>query len=321
MRERLVVARQIARNLRAARRAPGAGDLASGSELSPTAAAAYADGAWASLVHGAGRAPATFAGARVLEVGPGDNLALGLRMVAAGAGEVVAVDRFAVAAPAERQAAVYAALIERLSDDGARARAEQVFRPGQDPPLDPGRVRLVGGVGAEDAARALVGDSGFDIVISIAALQHTADLEASLRSLDALLRPGGVMAHQVDLGDMGMFSGRGLHPLTFLTIPDRSYRMMGSRLGIPNRGLVDSYRRVLGGLGYEVELKITRIVGETEKLEPYRSELTAGRDFSDRHVALVDEIRPRMLARYRSLPAEDLLAQSALIVARKPYRS
>lgn len=309
----------MARNLRAARRAPGAGDLASGSELTPAAAAAYADGAWRSLVEGAGLTGATFAGARVLEVGPGDNLALALRIAAAGAREVVAIDRFAVAAPAERQSAVYAALVERLDGD-ERARAEEVLRADRQPPLDPERVRLVGGAGAEDAAGALERGS-FDVVVSIAAMQHTADLEAALRSLDALLVPGGVMAHQVDLGDMGMFSGRGLHPLTFLTIPDRSYRMMGSRLGIPNRGLVDSYRRVLAELGYEVELKITRIVGETEKLEPYRSELAAGRDFTDRHVALVDEIRPRMLARYRSLPAEDLLAQSALIVARKPYRS
>jgi hypothetical protein len=128
------------------------------------------------------------------------------------------------------------------------------------------------------------------------------------------------MAHQVDFGDMGIFSGRGMHPLSFLTVSDRRYRWMGSNLGIPNRALIDSYRTLLEGMGYAVELKVTKLLGDSDKLDPYRSALGAGRDFGPRHIALVDEARPRLLERYRSLPVEDLLAHSALVVAQKPDR-
>src|SRR4051794_29197173 len=76
-----IVVRQIARNLRAGKRA-GGGDVASGAELDPAAAARYAESAYRSLVERSGLGPKELRGARVLEVGPGDNLALALRLYA-----------------------------------------------------------------------------------------------------------------------------------------------------------------------------------------------------------------------------------------------
>jgi SAM-dependent methyltransferase len=319
MRAQVVIARQIARNLRAMHSCPAAGDLASGSELSPASAAAYADGAYRSLAGHGQLDPETLSGAAVLEVGPGETLALALRMIAAGAQTAVAIDRFPVQAGVVRQRAVYRELLERL-DGEESARARSVYRDADDPPLDPERIRLMDHLAAENAGAALDPES-FDIVLSLAALQHTAQLEPALRSLDRLLAPGGVMAHQIDFGDMGIFSGRGMHPLSFLTVPDRAYRWMGSNLGIPNRGLISAYRSVLEDLGYQLQVRITKVLGDAEKLDHYRDELIEGRDFERRHVELLDRIRPRMLERYRSLPDADLLTQSALIVARKPARS
>lgn len=320
MRTAPIIARQVARNLRAgvdARRGRTPdGARASGAEMTPAEAAAYADAAFEVLVEHGELRPEELSGAAVLEIGPGESLALGLRLIAAGAAEVVAVDRFDTQADLGRRQAIYAALVDAL-DPGARAAAEAVVRPGEDPPLDPARVRLEAGTGAEQVDRA-VPAGHFRYAVSVAALQHVDDIDAALAAIDRVLEPGGVMAHQLDFGDLGVFTGRGLHPLTFLTVPDRAYRLMGSNLGISNRAMANRYRDALGRLGYTVEVKATKLLGDEEKLDPYRTELLEGRDFGERHVALVDELRPRLLPRYRDLPAADLLTQSAFIVARKP---
>jgi SAM-dependent methyltransferase len=310
----LIVARQIARNLRAGKGAAGA-DVASGSELDPAAAARYAARVYRSLVDRAGLTAENLAGARVLEVGPGDNLAFALRLIAAGARSAVAVDRFAVLSPSPRQWEVYAELLEVL-EGVERQRAQSALCGGASPPVDPDRIRLTA-VPVERAADVL--DRGsFDLAVSIAALQHTLDIDAALRSLDRLLAPGGTMIHQLDLGDMGLFTGHGLHPLTFLTVGDRRYRWMGSNLGLPNRVLLDRYRALLGELGYRVEVHVTKLIGDAGPLEHARSELVVGREVDARHVALVEKIRPRLLRRYRELPALDLIVGAALIVAHKP---
>jgi SAM-dependent methyltransferase len=319
VRHALIVGRQIARNARAVptvrrRRTPPAA-RASGAEMSPAEAAAYADTAFRTLIDAAGVAAAELDGAAVLEVGPGESLAFGMRAVAAGAREVVAVDRFATLAGAGRQAAIYAALAERLPQP-ERGRAEAALRPGADPPLDPARVRLLPATPAEHAGRALAG-RGFDLILSVAALQHVGDAEAAVRELDRLIAPGGVQVHQVDFSDMGVFSGHGLHPLTFLTVSDRVYRWMGSNLGGANRTLIDGYRALYDELGYDARLIVTKLYGDDAKLDPPREELAPGRDFGERHLALLDEIRPRLAPRYRALADADLLAHATVIVARK----
>ena len=46
------------------------------------------------------------------------------------------------------------------------------------------------------------------------------DPDAMFKATDKLLAPGGYILHKIDLSDYGIFSGGGLHPLTFLAIPD-----------------------------------------------------------------------------------------------------
>jgi hypothetical protein len=128
------------------------------------------------------------------------------------------------------------------------------------------------------------------------------------------------MVHQVDFSDLGLFSGHGAHPLTFLTVPDRLYRAMGSQLGLSNRVLPGGYRDTLARLGYEVQVKVTKIRGEHDRLPAPSAELVSGRDFGERHAERVEQIRPRLLPRYRSLPVQELVSEAALIVARKPHR-
>ena len=57
--------------------------------------------------------------ARVIEVGPGDSLAVSVRLIAAGAGEVVALDRFSTWRDPAQQAAILAHLVEALPPEQA----------------------------------------------------------------------------------------------------------------------------------------------------------------------------------------------------------
>jgi hypothetical protein len=120
------------------------------------------------------------------------------------------------------------------------------------------------------------------------------------------------------MSDLGTFSSHGLHPLTFLTFPDRMYRLMSSGVGAANRMLLPHYRDPLISRGYDVTFFITRIAGGAGTLDEPRSELIRGRDFGATDEQNVESIRGSLNRRYRPFPVEDLLANAALMVARKP---
>jgi hypothetical protein len=126
------------------------------------------------------------------------------------------------------------------------------------------------------------------------------------------------MLHKIDLRDYGIFSGKGWHPLTFLTIPDWIYRLMTSDSAEPNRRMINDYRKKLNELGYEATLHITRVIGENANGPAHGTRLTHGVDYSDATLALIDEIRPRLLARYQAMPDEELMVSGIFVVAKKP---
>jgi hypothetical protein len=144
-------------------------------------------------------------------------------------------------------------------------------------------------------------------------LEHLYDLDAAFSAMDSLLRPGGLMLHKVDFRDHGMFTDGGMHPLTFLTVPERLYRAMSRHSGRPNRRLADWYRAKLDELGYEWRVLVTLPVGGDE-LVPYRESFERG----PRSLELVDEIRPRLQSRFRELSDVDLATAGIFLVARKP---
>jgi hypothetical protein len=63
---------------------------------------------------------------------------------------------------------------------------------------------------------------------------------------------------------------------------------------------------------------ITRLSGHSERLEPPLSELSPERDLGPADIALIEEIRPKLDSAYRTLAVEDLVADAALVTARKP---
>lgn len=271
---------------------------------------AYIDEVFADYLDYGGLGPDELEGRSVLELGPGDNFGVALRFLAAGADRVVATDKFASVRDPDKQRRIYEALLGGL-DPSQRARAEAAIEL-DGLRFDPERLRVLEGVAVEEASRALSGER-FDVIVSRAVLEHLYDLDAAFAAMDGLLRPGGAMLHKVDFRDHGMFTDGGMHPLTFLTVPDRLYSLMSRNSGRPNRRLADYYRAKLGELGYEYRLLATKPI-DGDEIVPHPPEL----EVSAEARRLIEEIRPRLAPRYRGLSDADLATAGIFLIARKP---
>ncbi|MGH9721164.1 MAG: class I SAM-dependent methyltransferase [Bryobacteraceae bacterium] len=257
-----------------------------------------------------------FGGRDVLEVGPGDNVGVPLRFVAAGARRAVCVDRFIPFQTSPFHLDLYRTLRSQIAPAELSAFDSAIQLDGG-VRLDPARLEHVYGKGIEDAA---LPEHSFSLIISNAVLEEVYDTDRAFATMDRLLAPGGTMAHKIDFKDYGMFSNFGFHALEFLTIPDWVYRYMSESVGQPNRRLIDYYREKMRQLGYQPTLYITSVytpAGE-RPLPPGVTRLEKGVHYGDDSVAYIGQIRPRLLDRYRGLADEDLIASGIMLVAQKP---
>lgn len=251
----------------------------------------------------------------VLELGPGDNLGVAIRFLCSGVAKFYCIEKFPGTPLSDYNIKVYLALRERLSPE-----EQKEFDNIVDVELkrfNPDRLIYIYGKGAEEA-KSLFSKGFFDFIISRGVLQDIVDLEYIFDVMDWLLKPGGMLLHKVELRDYAVFNTRKIHPLSFLTVPDWLWDMMTSELPRPNRRRVNSYRENLDRLGYEYKLYITHIIGKDKEFDSLKEHLIEGEDYSSKELELVNEIRERLLPRYRALPTEDLLISGIFIVAKKP---
>jgi SAM-dependent methyltransferase len=160
---------------------------------------------------------------RLLEIGPGGDLAVAALFVKHGASEAVCIDNE-----------------PWLSDD------QEVYAAlGVDDEVL-GQVRYVSPCSIESAP---FEDASFDIVISQACFEHFADPAAAVANIARMLRPGGVTTHAIDLRDHRDFS----KPLRFLRYRDLTWRLaMSRRPAAPNRWRSSDYEREFETAGLEI---------------------------------------------------------------------
>ncbi len=155
----LTVGVRIARDKRAARRMRGAveektmGATHRGLSVDESVtyvdeSVTYVDSAFEDYLAYGGLREEDLSGARVMELGPGDNFGVALRFLAAGAEKVQGVDRFATWRDPVQQRAIYAALLERMPVEGRR-RAEAAVTFDPEPRFDPRRLNVVEGLPIE----------------------------------------------------------------------------------------------------------------------------------------------------------------------------
>jgi SAM-dependent methyltransferase len=161
-------------------------------------------------------------GKRVLELGPGDVLSVGLVALLRGAASYHAVDAFDIASrAAERNAGVY----RRVAALEGAPEAE-------------GPTRVAGAKIERDLSSARARGLQFDVVISRAVLEHVADLEALFADLSRVVSDDALLLHKVDLRSHGMEQDS---ELDFLLFPERVYRRMAAHLDLPNRVRAGAY--------------------------------------------------------------------------------
>ncbi len=262
-----------------------------------------------------GLTPDTLRGRRVLEVGPGDNFGVALKFLADGAAKVVTLDKFYSERNEEQQTRIYRELRQQLSPEQTAVFDESITLDGG-VELNKDRIEYIYGHGIEEADRILEPES-FHFIVSRAVLHNVYEIDRGFEAMDRLLAPGGYMAHKIDFSDENMFSSRGMHPLTFLTIPESIYRLMAKDSGKPNRRLVNDYREQMRKRGYDGKLLVSSIVG-SGALSPYKVKIERGVDYGNKTVLLIDEIRSKLAPPYRNLAEEELAAAGIFLVARKP---
>jgi SAM-dependent methyltransferase len=317
----IIVGKCIAANIRTqARYLTGnshSGIGASHSAFAMEQSVAYINRVFGDYLHYGGLTVAELRGKRVLEVGPGDNLGVSLRFVCAGASQAVALDRFITTHDRAKNDRIYRALRERM-ESAERSVYDAVVSEQPHVQFSAERIQPVYNVGIERADEHFEPNS-FDLIVSRAVLEEIYEIDRAFAAMDRLLRPGGALIHKIDLTDYGLFSGKGFHPLEFLTIPNMVYTSMSRYSAIPHRHRVDYYRDKMRSMGYEATLFITRIAGDSHELEPHKAAIRPGVDYGSEQLDRIRSIRPRLTSTFRNLSDEDLLAAGVFLVARKAY--
>jgi len=278
---------------------------------------AYINRVYDEYLQFAGLTPEALRGMRILEVGPGDNFGVALKFLAAGAAQVVSLDKFYSERNVAQQTRIYQELRKQLPVDEARVFDECIKLNG-DIVLNEERLQYIYGHGVEEADQILEPGT-FDFIVSRAVLHNVYDIERGFEAMDRLLAPGGYMSHKIDLSDENMFSSRGMHPLTFLTIPERIYYLMASDSGKPNRMLIGDYRAQMQKRGYETKILITKVLGEGP-LVPHKEQIEQAVDFGNKTLSLISEIRPKLAAPYRDRSDAELAATGIFLIAKKPQK-
>jgi SAM-dependent methyltransferase len=257
------------------------------------------------------------AGKRILEIGPGDSLGVALQFLAAGAEQVVCVDRFRPNSDPAQQCRVYQALYETLST-AERPRVAEAVHFSTTVEFNPDKLQAYYGTDLDDS------DTGFsavpfDLVISRAVVTEFANPNRTFHTLDRLLRTGGRFIHKVaPLNDYGIFRKFGYHPLEFLTVPESLYLLMIRGSGKPNRRLLSYYRSIFLRLGYDLQVAVVALLGSSEPLLPGTRQVSSEMPGYGSARALLDAIRPRLQPQFQCAPEEDLIVADAFLAGTKP---
>lgn len=267
--------------------------------------------------------PDRVAGKRMVELGPGDNLGIGLLYLAWGAAEYIGMDRFYSTHDIENERQIYLALREPLSAE-EKARFDDAVDLSSGVRFNESKIRYLYGSPAEECDKVL-GHASIDIVLGRGVLQST-DIEQSIPAIYRVLKPGGLTSHKVEPRDLGMFSHNGFHPLEFLTVGDQLYTWMVKGAERPNRRHFHDYRRLLQSVGFQFQLLTAAVIDPTlpgfpdtyREVLPHKEKIQLGVDYNQASLDMVRSIRPRLNPRFQPLSDEELMAAAIFFTATKP---
>jgi hypothetical protein len=228
----------------------------------------------------------SIAGLRVTEFGPGDHIATGLAMLAAGASSYTSLDRF----PGPYGSDVAKKLYRSVKTAWPSTFPEMPWPAWLDvvlfPEGYPDRVKNIS-VGVE----LVTGAEPCDLVCSYVVGEHVSDLAAFARVTSELLAPGGIAVHVVDFSQHSTW-GAGDDPFMFLRFPDWLWRLMGSNRGLPNRFRYHEFEEAFASAGLDVSCNSREIAADLTRPD-------------------------NLAARFRSMPIDSVKTLHAIFVCTK----
>jgi SAM-dependent methyltransferase len=262
--------------------------------------------------YGADGDPERLNGKDVLEVGPGDNLGVALLLLARGAHTVTCIDGFAPNFDPKHNSQIYRAIYDGLSAAEQKRVRDVVTLRSDGATVGGGRLISRYDVPIDAVAPPLKARS-YDIIISRAVLEHLGDLKRGWKNMVACLRVNGEMWHKVDFRNHTLFGE--IHPLYFLTVPDNLWNLISSPDPTMNRLRLPTYRELAARDFLESHCYLTHIIGESE-IAPHVDDLVSGTHYSQRHLDMVQAIRPRLLKDFSDYSDEDLLVTGVFLTVR-----
>jgi SAM-dependent methyltransferase len=135
-----------------------------------------------------------------------------------------------------------------------------------------------------------------DFAYSNDVFEHVQDVAGAFKAVFATLRPGGLFVNSIDLRGHNSYSDP-TRPLEHLTCPDWLYQLMHSHVVTSNRISASEFADAASDAGFLIEGTQALATAEQKYL---------------------DGLRPRLAARWRDLPNDDLGVVQLLLVLRKP---
>lgn len=188
-------------------------------------------------------------GKAVLEIGPGNSLAIGLLFLACGAKKVFLVDRFKHLFWDEYDIAFHRKVLARIEKEfpfTTVASKAIIFTNSGSIDFDRSKIQCRLG----DAAKLPLENSSIDIVFSNAVLEHVHDVRKAISEMSRVTKPGGFGIHEIDLRDH-FFQAT---PLKLLRYPDWLWNLMTwNRPGYTNRLRLPDYLKLFKASGFLIE--------------------------------------------------------------------
>ena len=175
----------------------------------------------------------TFKNKTVLELGPGGSLGFGLLILEKNAKRYYALESGLHAFISKKQLSLYKELLSP-NNTGRYFNREKSGNICYNNNLI--RLSSINQDSTYDIAT-----NSIDLVYSCAVLEHVHNLELCFKEMTRVLKPGGIMYHQVDLRDHIFFQKK----LLFLKIPTKLYRLFFKECGAyTNRKRFNYYKKL-----------------------------------------------------------------------------
>ncbi|MBA7698017.1 hypothetical protein ES703_106691 [subsurface metagenome] len=185
----------------------------------------------------------------VLEIGPGNSLAIGLIFLACGAKKIYFVDRFKHLFWDEHDIAFHKKVLEKIEEKkfpfSALATKSVTFTRSGSINFDCDRIEYRFG----DVASLPLDDCSIDCVFSNAVLEHVHSIKEAINKISRVTRPDGIGIHEIDLRDH-FFRAT---PLRLLRYPDWLWNLMSwNRPGYTNRLRFSDYFDLFKQASFEI---------------------------------------------------------------------